>query len=567
MPLNLLVDPWLPVRRLSGSKGHVRPADIASNFNVDPILALDFPRPDWNAAVTEFLIGLLAVVMPPEETDDWAEFWGSPPSPDQLQHKLQPLTSAFNLDGDGPRAFQDLDPLAECDDKPITALLIDAPGENSEKKNTDLFVKRAGAVSISLGDAAAALITMQTYAPAGGQGNRTSLRGGGPLTTLAMPRRVIGARKNVTTLWDLVWSNVPDTTRMSKIPIAPDDPARSLVFPWLAATRTSENDRSTACEDNAHVLQQFFGMPRRIRLNIEGDSVRTFKQKNFGVKYVGFIHPLSPHRLDKKSGLLPYHPQPGGATYRDWLTWVEKVPDNISQRAACLDAWEKRLDVIRDRSGFGDVYDDAELWQSHVFAFGYDMDNMKARGWLEARIPFFDVPPWGDPAAWPQFFHQMARKLVAGTDEAANTLRYQIKIALAGKLNKEGHYRPGESLPKNAFSEIQERLWREMEGEFRKALVALRGTKDAHGDPQDAAPHPVRGVFLDALRRRTLAIFDEVSGTEDLIVKDARRIVAARTTLLRAFGETGKVRQALDLATEEAKQKKKAGKSKRKENA
>ena len=45
---------------------------------------------------------------------------------------------------------------------------------------------------------------------------------------------------------------------------------------------------------------------------------------------------LSPHRADKKAGLLPFHPQPGGATYRDWLTWVETPADKTTQRAACL---------------------------------------------------------------------------------------------------------------------------------------------------------------------------------------------------------------------------------------
>ena len=41
--MNLLTDPWLPVRT-SGGRGMVKPSEIA-----DPaVLALDFPRPDFN---------------------------------------------------------------------------------------------------------------------------------------------------------------------------------------------------------------------------------------------------------------------------------------------------------------------------------------------------------------------------------------------------------------------------------------------------------------------------------------------------------------------------------------
>lgn len=561
---NLITDPWLPVRRLSGPRDHVRVAGITSQFKKNPILALDFPRPDWNAAVTELVIGLLAVVMPPEDTESWAETWANPPSPVELEKRLAPLAFAFNLDGDRQRCFQDLDPLADCEDKPIDALIIDAA--NVGAKNTDLFVKQSRVLSLALAEAAAALVTMQTYAPAGGQGHRTSMRGGGPLTTIPMLRRDIDGMKNVTTLWDLVWSSVPDAPRRSKLPATPDDPAWALIFPWLAPTRTSESDRSTARDDDAHVLQQFFGLPRRIRLFVEGDVVRTYKQKNFGVKYVGFVHHLSPHRQDKKSGLLPYHPQPGGATYRDWLTWVDKSA-GISQRAACLDAWEKRLQAIGDRVADGGASGEMNPWQSSVLAFGYDMDNMKARGWLEARIPFFDVPRWADPNDWPQHFLGTAKKLVAAADQSAKVLRTQVRIALTGKLNRDGRYMADENLPPDAFSDLTERLWRETEADFRRALADLRGRENTPDTPQDLHPNPVRSEFLKALRTKALDIFDEIAGTDDLIDKDARRIVEARTSLLRAFGETGSVREALDIVTEAARQKRNTRKSKKKEPA
>lgn len=562
MPFNLITDPWLPVRRLSGKRGWIAPAQITSHFADDPILALDFPRPDWNAAVTELLIGMLATVMAPEDTREWADAWATPPAPEALCERLARIAFAFDLDGDGRRCFQDIDPLTDSDSKPITALLIDAPGENAEKKNTDLFVKRSEAQALSPAYAAAALVTLQTYAPAGGQGNRTSMRGGGPLTTLPLPRRKVAtAAAALTTLWDVVWASVPGQDAIGAIPSEATDPLWAQVFPWLAATRTSENDRGTL-PDDGHPLQQFFGMPRRIRLDFAAAAqdrctfdgpasdtlARSFRQKNYGVKYDGWEHSLSPHRVDKKAGLLPFHPQPGGATYRDWLTWVETPADKTTQRASVLQAWGERLKRLRAYKGYGEGFDTAETWQSSVQACGFDMDNMKARAWLEARIPYFDPPPGNNGDEWSASFRVRAAQLVAGAEEAAGALRTQVKIACTGKLNREGRFRAAETLPKDAYADLVERFWRETETDFSTALAELRTKPD---DPDKE----IRETFLKRLRSKALALFDDIAGTDDLADQDARRIVEARSSLQFAFNATGGVRKALDIMTEEAKQK------------
>ena len=570
MPFNLITTRWLPVRRLSGRRDWIGPANIADGFADDPILALDSPRPDWNPAVTELLIGMLAVVMAPASTEAWAELWAAPPTPEELARRLERIAFAFDLDGDGPRCFQDRDPLADCDEKPIAAMLIDAPGENAERKNTDLFVKRADAFALCPAYAAAALATLQTYAPAGGQGNRTSLRGGGPLTTLALPRRKIvvdGHEAVATTLWDAVWANVPLSDRRNPVPDAQGATEWHGIFLWLAPTRTSEKNRATLPE-HGHPLQHFFGMPRRIRLEFSaaGDAqcalggasdatlVRAWRQQNYGVKYEGWEHPLSPHRSDDKVGKLPFHPQPGGATYRDWLSWVQTPTAKETQRAASLDAWGARIASIRDAAAYpdGEAFKAADGWQSSVLACGFDMDNMKARGWLEARIPYFD-PPKGsaDAATWASDFRASTALLVAGAEKAADALRSNIKIALTGKLNREGRWRADENLPRDAYADLVERLWRQSERGFRDALRNLR-------DGPDDTSRDVRRGFSAILRQTALTIFDEMAGTDDLATQNARRIVEARSMLLGAFGETGSVSSALGIASEEAKQRRSA---------
>ena len=53
--------------------------------DADPIVALDWPRPDFRLGSLEFLIGLLATACPPADDDDgWANWWETPPPPQAL---------------------------------------------------------------------------------------------------------------------------------------------------------------------------------------------------------------------------------------------------------------------------------------------------------------------------------------------------------------------------------------------------------------------------------------------------------------------------------------------------
>ena len=105
-----------------------------------------------------------------------------------LDAAFAPFAHAFALDGDGPRFLQDLEDLV-ADAEPIERLLIEAPGECTNSENTDLMVHRGRVISLGRATAAIALYTFQSWAPAGGAGNRTGLRGGGPLITMVMPLR------------------------------------------------------------------------------------------------------------------------------------------------------------------------------------------------------------------------------------------------------------------------------------------------------------------------------------------------------------------------------------------
>jgi CRISPR system Cascade subunit CasA len=191
-----------------------------------------------------------------------------------------------------------------------------------------------------------------------------------------------------------------------------------------------------------------------------------------------------------------------------------------------------------------------EAWQSGVLACGFDMDNMKARGWLEARIPYFHPPNGVRAEEWAGPFVATARRLVAGAEEAGNRLRYYARMAKFGSRDREnrGFMLSKTSPGKNACEDLYETFWRETEKHFREALDLLR----SHPDDKT---RKAREEFLKALRREALRLFDEAAGTDDLLDQDAGRIVDARSRLAFAFGETGSVRDKLGVVSAEAQQK------------
>ncbi|RMD48491.1 MAG: type I-E CRISPR-associated protein Cse1/CasA, partial [Alphaproteobacteria bacterium] len=211
----------------------------------DSLAFPDWPRPDLNLACLELLIGLVFLADPPEDDEDWDE--RQRPDPARLRERLDPFAPAFELLGDGPRFCQDLEKLEEGGNapNPPDMLFIDSAGGQTLRNNADLVVKRGRYPALDPALAAMAIYTLQNHAPEGGRGNRTSMRGGGPLVTPVDP----GGG-----LWPLVWANVPYGS-----------PAPLEALPWVRPTRTSEQGQ-VVTPDDAHPAEAFFGLPRRLRL-------------------------------------------------------------------------------------------------------------------------------------------------------------------------------------------------------------------------------------------------------------------------------------------------------------
>ena len=67
--MNLIDDDWIPVKRADGSKVLIAPWQIAETEN--PIVDIAAPRPDFQGALYQFLIGLLQTTFAPQDIDDW----------------------------------------------------------------------------------------------------------------------------------------------------------------------------------------------------------------------------------------------------------------------------------------------------------------------------------------------------------------------------------------------------------------------------------------------------------------------------------------------------------------
>ena len=521
--MNLLDEPWLPVRREKSGRTMIVPWQLTDRIDTDPIIALDTPRADFNGSLVQFLIGFFQTVFAPESESKWGQYYERPPGHEQLKAAAETYRQAFELDGDGPRFLQDYNRL-EGDVRCIGGLLIDEPGSNTLKENRDFFIKRGQYPHLGLPAVIAALITLQTNAPSGGAGHRTSMRGGGPLTTLLVPDPLRDPLP--VSLWRLVWLNVLSQRELSAMSGNPAKNQPADIFPWLAPARTSErNGGKETTPIDTHPYQVYWGMPRRIRLELEtlemGEcplsrertlQVEGYRTCNYGVNYTGpWKHPLSPYSRNNDGDYFPVHPQPGGIGYRHWLGFVLGERDGILPAKVVTNSHASRARSRR---------------QTRLWAFGYDMDNMKARGWYESLMPVYHI----EDSVRDAFVDDLKGLTVAATEVASN-LRGQLKKAWF----KPRHKVTGD------LSFVVEAFWHHTESDFYEHLEHLRDRLEKGHQARD-----LRESWFHILRERSVALFDQWTARGAVENEDPKRIAVARNELHR-FNNKKAILDALRL--------------------
>ena len=357
--MNLITEPWIPVVRKSGVEDVIRPDQV-----IEPdVYRFNWPRTDLNLACHELLIGLVYLACPPAKKSQRVKSH----EVECIQSSFAPLAPAFELLGDGPRFLQDFESLEGSPNVP-DMLFIDSAGEATAKKNADVLVRRGRYRVLSLPLAAMALYTLQAFAPSGGAGNRTSMRGGGPMVTLVKPR--------MPGLWPLIWANVPCGK--------PLDPNALDALPWMRPTATSEKGQTVTIDTDVMASpapEMFFGQPRRLRLVGDASGITGVIQRPYGTNYAQWVHHLSPYYRDSKGQLLPMHPKPGPFGYRNWRGVLLK--DDKRHQPASLKEYP---------TGPKDPPVD-------LIIAGWAMDNMKPLDFLWSEQPIFPLDADTEDAA------------------------------------------------------------------------------------------------------------------------------------------------------------------------
>ncbi|MDE2742688.1 MAG: type I-E CRISPR-associated protein Cse1/CasA [Gemmatimonadota bacterium] len=522
-PFNLLSDPFLPVVMRSGAQRWLAFPELAAGaksngLDEDYPVEFNWPRPDFNMASFEFCIGVVSLAFDIREEDDWRPFWTNPPDRDALAERLSPLVSAFYLNGEGPRFLQDHESL-QGNETPIELLLIDTPGQNGQRKNSDLLTHRDRYAALGLPAAAMVLYTLQAYAPAGGAGNRTSMRGGGPLTALVVPTTNDGAQP--VSLWRKIFANVvpcDERLRIDELPKA---------LPWMAPTLTSEKSRTVSPAD-AHPLQAYFGMPRRIQLVFSSEPgicsmtgreeslVTGFIQKPYGINYGLWQHPLTPYRRQKEAE-EPYSAKPksGRFGYRDW------VAATVGSKDGKLAEQPINIQLAKNNRSQALSYN-KQAADARVRVGGWAMNNMEAIAYLIAEEPLHLAKTPDQQQA----LDELARHFSEAADQAVSQLLAALKKALfSGQKNA--------SNDKGILDQARAQFFDATEDQFHHLLDDLLQEMPEDGrltDPNASARH-----WLRIMRHEALTIFDRLAPVPLQDAEKAKTIVNAYGILNATF--------------------------------
>jgi CRISPR system Cascade subunit CasA len=543
--MNLINDPWIPIRRKSGVNTLIAPWQLTETD--DPVITLNAPRPDFNGALMQFLIGLLQTTSTPKHHHDWATWLEEPPTPEVLRARFAPYADAFALQGEKGSFMQDFEPL-EGSLWSIERLVMEAPGENTSKLNKDHFFKRNQYKKMCLSCTAIALFSFQLNTQGFGASHRVSLRGKGAMTSLVVLDTESSLDLVDRLLWSSVWLNVLDENWLARLPEGKPVEYQSDLFPWMGRTRVSTSKKVKEGNKKVQVyidggvgtspdvvsrFQVFWPMPCRIRLDlyeqecccdlcgVTSESYSSgFKIQTFGVDYIGdWRNPMSPHRLDEQGVGRPIRVPTNGLQYQHWFGLVQKT----DQQNPAL--------VAERYSQLAESYGE----QFRLFTFGYEIDGEnKARCWYETTFPLLIVAE--DIRS---DFAKRVQILTEASAEFASFVRSCVKEAW--------FKRPGDA--KGDVSFLTKSFYQRTETAFYQAVKDLQTKLVDHTDKT------VLHAWHDTLRSAAFDLFDYWAAQGDIAQANPRRVADARAKL-RNLCYSKKIKKMLQLPLNEERARK-----------
>jgi CRISPR system Cascade subunit CasA len=546
--LNLLRDRCFPIERANGQRDRIALYEITQDHQDDQkrVVRFRLPRPDLEVATYSFAIAILQTTLMPKERPNWRKLLANIPDPSTLQAAFESHADAFNLFGPETRFMQDKDLADAGETRSIDGLLIDTPGGNTLKNNADFFQKRGQVKGMTPFYAAMSLFCLQSMAPSGGVGHRTSLRGGGPIQTLLI------SSDEKTPLWNNLWMNVVTKNKLREYDNPNDGPDNLPLecYPWLSATQISDVKKGNPIfPEMRHPLQVLWAMPRRIRLqqpaqggtcDISGETTDTlithYSTKNYGNNYdsKNWNHPLSPHYVaDKDNNKLPLLGKPNMNSYQHWLAFTLGVPNHKDKNTDLRSPATVVFLAHRTRQK------DLRPLKPRIWVTGYDMDNAKAREWIDFMVPI--ILPQEENSNRVIEFRDKVMSLIDITKENAGTLTKAVKTLVSRNPNQKGD-----------FSFIEKEYWFATEATFYDTIGQLANqlTKE-----QEEA---LLEKWLTHLNAEARLIFDSLLEQRELDKVDLMKVYSARSKVLYVTGNSNpKHRKNLNLPEKPKKKKRK----------
>lgn len=557
MPYNLLHEPWIPVVRRDGTRQWIRPAEITSDYDRNPVVRLDSNRADFNGALIQFLIALVQTCCAPEQEDDdlygepWKEQFFKPPTSEALQAKFDTYQAAFNLDGEYPRFMQDKAAAGETE-WDIFKLLIDGFGASHH------FGKFENITGLGYRAAATALVSHQmntTNSLAGSKNqHRSSIRNGGFLTT------ILTSANTEPTLWETVWLNILPQSVFNAYCGNPEKTAIQNIFPWMGETRVSDaSGRDTFTEDE-HPLTMYWAMPRRVHLRFEDAAegscavetngtesvIRTFDVKPDGFNYKLWLHPLTPVRYDENN--VPtsfYKTDNDGVRYNNWLGIVQTV--NVKK--ASIEA-AKIMKYFRSESGKQDKPSRNDMVPLvKIAAFGFTNDNAKIQSYRYNEMPLYAIP---------EAIRETTESIIEHSIDAASKVVYRLREACKACVGmkiyklKDGKWQwvshPQKSGKDSGVVDgAESSFWQNTETAFYDTLSTTISALSANPDEFSDEMKAIKQKWHSSLADAALAIFATLADAAPFEQIDMRSVLRAELELAWFVRGTTKNNELKDL--------------------
>ncbi|NBQ69651.1 MAG: type I-E CRISPR-associated protein Cse1/CasA, partial [Nitrosomonadaceae bacterium] len=243
--MNLLKDPWIPVRADGGT-------GASSLLTYQQLLCkpgnwqASLPRDDLELACVQLLVCMTQVIFLPEDDKVLRSRIADSLLPEEFATKIQPYKDWFDLDHP-TQPFMQSRGVEAAENTSIQKLLIGLP-----EGNNHAFFNEVGEVRCLGGALAAiALFNQASNCPSFGGGFKGSLRGGAPITTLVHGEN----------LRETIWRNVLTRARIAERQIAmpgfeQDKPT------WVKPIK----EKSTIHWNDIGLVRGLFWQPARVEL-------------------------------------------------------------------------------------------------------------------------------------------------------------------------------------------------------------------------------------------------------------------------------------------------------------